>query len=61
MGYKKLINMWRKRCIKGGNTPIALLCVNKEGFPVAVTHHDKDLMAKICKHLAESPIKSVTE
>jgi len=56
MENEKLINMWRKRCIKGGNTPIALVCVDKDGFPVIFTHHDKKVLDSVWKHLAQAPI-----
>ncbi len=56
MEREKLINMWRKRCVKGGNTPIALVCVDKDGFPVIFTHHDSETLSMVWKHLANAPL-----
>ena len=56
MDNEKLINMWRKRCIKAGNTPIALVCVNKDGFPVIYSDHKSETLGKVFKHLAESNV-----
>jgi len=56
MDNEKLINMWRKRCIKGGNTPIALVCVNNEGFPVIFTDHKSETLDSVWKHLASAPL-----
>jgi hypothetical protein len=56
MDDEKRINLWRKRCIKGGNVPIALVCVNKEGHPIVFTDHESEIMDKVFKHLAEAPL-----
>ena len=56
MENEKLINMWRKRCLKGGNTPIALVCVTKEGHPIVYSDHKSDTLDKVFKHLASAPL-----
>jgi hypothetical protein len=58
MDNEKLINMWRKRCIKGGHTPTALVCVNSDGFPVIFSHHETETLEMVWKHLASAPIVS---
>lgn len=56
MENEKLINMWRKRCLKGGHTPIALVCVDKDGFPVVFSDHKPATLDKVFKHLATAPL-----
>lgn len=56
MDNEKIINIWRKRCIRGGNTPIALVCVNKEGFPAIYSSHNKQTLESVWKHLASAPV-----
>ena len=56
MDNEKLMNVWRKRCIKQGNTPIALVCVNKDGFPVIFSDHKSETLNKVWKHLASAPL-----
>lgn len=56
MDNEKLINLWRKRCIKGGNVPLALVCVNKDGFPVVFSVHTTEVLDKVFKHLASTDV-----
>ena len=56
MSEEKKINGWRNRCIKKGETPIALVCVDSNGFPVVYTEHSSKTMSDVWKHLASAPI-----
>ena len=56
MTEEKLINLWRKRCLKNGNMPIALVTVDKDGFPVVYSDHKSDMLNKVFKHLADAPL-----
>jgi hypothetical protein len=55
MDDKELISTWRNRCIRQRCTPIALVCVDKNGFPVVYSQHDQKLLATVWKHLGSAP------
>ncbi|MEK6885140.1 MAG: hypothetical protein AABY22_36250 [Nanoarchaeota archaeon] len=56
MNNEQLINLWRKRCLENGNIPIALVSVDKNGFPVVYSDHKSDILNKVFKHLADAPL-----
>jgi hypothetical protein len=53
MNDKTLLNLWTKLCLRKRNRPICLITVSEDGFPHVFTHHDKELLAKVYKHLLE--------
>jgi hypothetical protein len=54
MDNKKLLNEWRNRCLKKGNTPLALISFDSEGIPTVLSQFDKGVLAKVFKHLSDS-------
>ena len=56
MTNEKLLKLWEKECLNGNLTPMALVCVDNDGFPYVLTQHDVKLMQQVWKHLAESPL-----
>lgn len=56
MTDEKKINGWRNRAVKKGDTPIALVCVDKDGFPIVYTDHSSKTMGDVWKHLASAPM-----
>lgn len=56
MNSKELLNRWTKLCLRKKKTPICLITVSEDGFPHVFTHHDKEMLDKVYKHLLESGI-----
>lgn len=56
MDNEKLINMWKRRCLKANHDPVALICVDKKGFPIVMSIHNSELLNQIFKHLAAAPL-----
>ena len=53
MSNKTLLNLWTKLCLRKKKTPICLITVSDDGFPHVFSHHDKEVLAKVYKHLLE--------
>lgn len=56
MNAKTLLNLWTKLCLRKNKTPICLITVDDNGFPHVFTHHNKETLAKVYKHLLETNI-----
>ena len=56
MNDKTLLNLWTKLCLRKKKTPICLITVSDDGFPHVFTHHSKETLAKVYKHLLEGGI-----
>ena len=57
---EKLLNLWKKLCLRNRTTPVALITVDKEGFPHVLTRHSPETMQAVFRHLIESGPKSTT-
>ena len=53
MDNKELLNRWTKLCLRKKNTPICLITVSEDGYPHVFTHHEKEILTKVFKHLLD--------
>ena len=60
MKAKELLNRWTKMCLRKKKTPICLITVSEDGHPHVFTHHDKETLAKVYKHLLTGVIDEKT-
>ena len=56
MDSKALLTRWTKLCLRKKNTPICLITVSDDGFPHVFTHHDKEMLNKVYKHLLDTGV-----
>ena len=53
MENKTLLNLWTKLCMRKKTIHVCLITVSVDGFPHVYTHHDKEMLAKVYRHLLE--------
>jgi hypothetical protein len=56
MTNETLLRLWTKLCLRKKKTPICLITVSDDGFPHVFTHHDKETLAKVFKHLVDTGV-----
>jgi hypothetical protein len=61
MTTKQLLESWQRQCLKKGHNPIALVCVDEEGYPIILSHNEPKVLQKVWQHLATVKILSESD
>ena len=56
MNTKNLLNLWTKLCLRKNKIPVCLITVSYDGFPHVFTHHNKETLSKVFKHLLDTGV-----